>query len=99
MKIMDFNGKEIKRGHLVKYVGTHTIGKVEKIIIKEEIAWIKLDTNGLYYRSDYIEVIEGKNWYIKPRKANRVKLKSGNFKIEIPVEISDTSDGPGIGGG
>jgi hypothetical protein len=99
MKITDYNGKEIKKGIHVKYVGTHTIGKVEKIKIKESIAWIKLDSNGLYYRYDYIEVIEGKNWYIKPKKSNKIKLKSGNFKIEIPVEISETSDGPGIGGG
>ena len=100
MKIMDFNGKEIKKGIYVKYVGTHTIGKVEKIKINGESAWIKLDSNGLYYRCDYIEVIEGKeNLYVKTKKVNKIKLKSGKFNIEIPVEISDTNDGPGIGGG
>ena len=31
MKIIDYNGKEIKNGIHVKYVGTHSIGKVEKI--------------------------------------------------------------------
>ncbi len=96
---MDLNGKEINKGIQVKYMGTHTIGIVEKIIIKEGIAWIKLDINSLYYRSDYIEVIEGNKWYVKSKKAKRQKLRSGHFEIEIPVEISDTTDGPGIGGG
>lgn len=98
MKVTDYNGIEISIGLQVKYIGTHTIGKVEKILIKEGLAWIKLDSNGLYYRNDYIEVIEGKKGYIK-QKSKRLKLKSGHFNIEIPVEISDTTDGPGIGGG
>ncbi|MGZ7160281.1 MAG: DUF2098 family protein [Methanobacterium sp.] len=99
MKVTDFNGIEISRGIRVKYIGTHTIGKVEKIIKSEGLTWIKLDSNGLLYRSDYIEVIEGKRGYIKPKKSKRSKIKSKHFNIEIPVEISETSDGPGIGGG
>lgn len=98
MKIIDFNGIEISKGVLVKYTGTHTTGRVEKIISHEGMVWVKLDSNGLFYRSDYIEVIEGKKGYLK-KKAKRSKLKSEHFNIEVPVEISETSDGPGIGGG
>ncbi len=98
MEVLDVNGKKISNGLQVKYIGTHTLGKVDKILIKEEIAWIKLDSSGLYYRSDYIAVIEGKNAPINP-KSNRPKSKSRQFKVKIPVEISDTNDGPGVGGG
>lgn len=98
MEVLDVNGKQISNGLQVKYIGTHTVGKVDKILIKEEIAWIKLDSNGLYYRSEYIEVIGG-NGIIKQDKPKKIKSKSEKFKIEIPVEISDTTDGPGVGGG
>ena len=36
--------------------------------------------------------------HINP-KSNRPKSKSRQFKVKIPVEISDTNDGPGVGGG
>jgi hypothetical protein len=98
MEILDINGKQIRSGLQVKYTGTHTVGIVDKIMIKEEIAWIKLDSNGLYYRSEYIEVI-GANGIIKQDKPKKIKSKLEKFKIEIPVEISDTTDGPGVGGG
>lgn len=98
MEILDINGKQICNGQHVKYIRTHTVGKVDKIVIKGKIAWIKLNSSGLYYRSDYIEVVDG-NGYIKPKKPKRLKSKSEKFKIEIPVEISDTTDGPGVGGG
>lgn len=97
MEILDINGKKIREGLYVKYTGTHTIGKVDKIRLKKEMAWIRLDSNGLYYRNDYIEVIDGKNSYINPKKVNRAK--SEKFDIQIPVEISDSTDGPGVGGG
>ena len=99
MEVLDINGKKISNGLQVKYIGTHTFGKVDKILIKEEKAWIKLDSSGLYYRSDYIVVIEGKNAPINPDKQNRRKSKTRQFKVKIPVEISDTTDGPGVGGG
>ena len=97
MNVLDVNGNKIQSGMFVKYIGTHTAGKVDKIVVKERIVWIKLDSNSLYYRRDYIEVIKDKKLYIKQRKSK--KSKSEKFDIEIPVEISDTTDGPGIGGG
>lgn len=98
MEILDVNGKQISSGLRVKYIRTHTIGKVTNISIKGDIAWIKLDSNGLYYRSDYIEIIEDNEVYIKPNK-NKQDLKSGKFKVRNPTEISDPEDGPGYGGG
>lgn len=99
MDVLDINGKKISTGLHVKYTGTHTVGKVNKILIKGDNAWIKFDSNGMYYRSDFIEIIDGNGVYKKVKKVKRVKSKSDRFKIQIPVEISDSSDGPGVGGG
>lgn len=93
--ILDINGKEICPGMSVKYTRTHTVGKVEKILIKDGYAWIKIDSSGLYYRNDYIEIIK----YKKQDKSIKRRSKSDHFNIEIPVEISDITDGPGVGGG
>lgn len=98
MNVLDVNGNKICKGMDVKYTGTHTIGKVDEILIRDEMVWIKLDSSSLYYRSDYIEVVEDIKVY-RHNKAKREKSESEKFDIEIPVEISDTTDGPGIGGG
>lgn len=99
METLDSNGKKINQGIMVKYTRTHTVGRVDKIISENGAFWVKIDTSGLYYRSEYIEVIEGNNAYIERNKLNKLKNKSEKFEIEIPVEISDTTDGPGVGGG
>ncbi len=97
MEVLDINGKQICRHMQVKYIRTHTAGKVTNILIKEGTAWIKLDSNGLYYRSDYIEVIESIEDDKKPKRKKRLKL--GKFDVINPTEISDNADGPGYGGG
>lgn len=98
MEALDSMGQKISEGLKVKYTGTHTIGKIEKIISKNGFFWIKIDTTSLYYRSDYVEIIEGKKDYERINKKQKT-LKSGKFKVKVPVVISDTTDGPGVGGG
>ncbi len=98
MEVLDINGKQICSGLQVKYIRTHTTGKVTDILIKEDTAWVKLDSNGLYYRIDYIEVIENKEAYIKQNKKKK-SLKPGKFGVTNQPVISDHADGPGYGGG
>ena len=98
MEVLDIYGRQICRNMQVKYVRTHTTGNVNDILVKDDVAWIKLDSNGLYYRSDYIEVIENIEVYIKPDKKKK-RLKSGKFGVANPTVISDHADGPGYGGG
>lgn len=97
MEAFDSTGQEISEGFRVKYTRTHTTGKVNEIVFKNGYTWIKIDSTNLYYRNDYIELIEDKFEHKKPNKSQ--KLKSEQFKIKIPVEISDSTDGPGVGGG
>ncbi len=50
---------EIKEDSLVRYKGTGTIGKVK--VLKEEDdgqKWAYLDSTGLYYRLDTLEIID-----------------------------------------
>jgi len=50
---------EIKEDSLVRYKGTGTIGKVK--VLKEEDGgqkWAYLDSTGLYYRLDTLEIID-----------------------------------------
>ncbi len=84
---------------MVKYTRTHTLGKVDKLKSENGAVWVKIDTSGLYYKSEYIEVVEGKDAYKNRNKPNKSKNNQKEFNIEIPVVISDTNDGPGVGGG
>ncbi len=98
MEIRDITGKQICCGLHVKYIRTHTTGKVNDILVKEDTVWIKLDSSGLYYRVDYIEVIENNDAYIKLNKKKK-RVKSEKFGVTNPAVISDHADGPGYGGG
>lgn len=98
MEILDINGKQIQRNLQVKYIRTHTTGNVTDILVKNDTVWIRLDSTGLYYRVDYIGVVENNKAYMKPdKKKNR--LKPDKFNVANPAVISDHADGPGYGGG
>jgi len=50
---------EIKEDSLVRYKGTGTIGRVKVLKVEDDgEAWAYLDSTGLYYRLDTLEVIE-----------------------------------------
>lgn len=54
MEAKDFRQRTIKKGSIVKYLGTLTTGRVQQIRAEGEHAWIKMDSTGLFYRSDYL---------------------------------------------
>lgn len=101
MKITDHRGNKISEGTTLKYQGTRTKGKADKICFREKKTWIRLDTTGLYYRLDYLTVVEPEENKSKTsRKSSKEKilqkLKKTSHKS---YEISSDSDGPGVGGG
>lgn len=50
---------EIKEDSLVRYIGTGTVGKVKVIKTEDDgTVWAYLDSTGLYYRLDTLELIE-----------------------------------------
>lgn len=51
--------KEIKEDSLVRYIGTGTVGKVKVIKTEDDgTVWAYLDSTGLYYRLDTLELID-----------------------------------------
>lgn len=99
----DVRNRIIKKGSLVQYIGTRTQGKVEEISTNNNRTWVRIDSTGLLYRSDYLELFDGQQ---QPQKKSKKKmsikekvLRSRGFRSIAPTEISDHNDGPGYGGG
>lgn len=98
MEAKDFRQQIIKLGSNVKYLGTRTTGRVQQITVKGEHAWIKMDSTGLFYRSDYLILMDEKLDLKISKKLNpHEKIKK--IKRILPTEISNHGDGPGYGGG
>jgi hypothetical protein len=98
MEAKDFRQRIIKKGSQVKYLGTRTTGRVQQIRVEGEHVWIKIDTTGLFYRSDYLLLVEGESLE-KCAKELDPHEKIRKLKRIAPTEISDHGDGPGYGGG
>lgn len=99
MEAKDFRQRTIKKGSIVKYLGTLTTGRVQQIRAEGEHSWIKMDSTGLFYRSDYLILIDGDIDLNKKSKELKPGEKVKKLKRISPTEISDHGDGPGYGGG
>lgn len=100
MDITDHRGNKITEGTTLKYLGTRTKGKADKICLRENKTWIRLDTTGLYYRLDYLMVIKPEKKRKSIRKSKKEKLLQELHQTSHKnYEISSDSDGPGVGGG
>ncbi len=49
---------EIREDSLVRYKGTGTVGKVKVLKDEDGEKWALLDSTGLYYRADTLELID-----------------------------------------
>ncbi len=101
MDIKDHLGNEITEGTTLKYLRTRTKGKADKICFRENKTWVRLDTTGLYYRLDYLMVIEpeeNKKTTTRVSKKEKI-LQELHQTSHKNYEISRDSDGPGVGGG
>lgn len=103
MEARDLRNKIIEKGSVVRYIGTLSIGEVDKISMENCQTWIRMDSSGLYYRSDYVEVLDKKDIPLKKssfkKSLKQEVLSYKNLKKLSPTEISDHNDGPGYGGG
>jgi hypothetical protein len=103
MKPLDTHGKPLSVGNEVLYLGTHTIGRVEEISFIDGVSWIKIDTTGLYYRSEYLELTKNrKSLESMISKKEPIIQKITRSKQSYQTQggkISDYPDGPGYGGG
>jgi hypothetical protein len=99
MEAKDFRQRIIKEGARVKYLGTRTTGRVQQIMVEGEHVWIKMDSTGLFYRSDYLLLVDGDLDLKKNNRKLNAQEKIEKLKRIAPTEISDHGDGPGYGGG
>ncbi len=102
MEMLDHQGKRITEGTTLKYLGSRTKGKADKICYRDNNTWIRLDTTGLYYRLDYLIVVnpqENKNRTKKISKKEKIIQSLKKPRKHKNYEISSQSDGPGVGGG
>ena len=95
----DIREQIIQKGSHVKYLGTRTKGRVQQIMVEGEYAWIKMDSTGLLYRSDYLMVVDEDFDLKTDNKELKTREKIDKLKRIVPTEISDHGDGPGYGGG
>lgn len=105
MELFDFKGRKITKGTTLKYLRTSTTGIAEDIRFDCGEAWIRLDSTGLYYHSEYLRVVKPvkeinkRNNSPTPHKLVHQIFKSKKKLKESPNMISDYPDGPGYGGG
>jgi hypothetical protein len=99
MEAKDFRQRIIKKGAQVKYLGTRTTGKVQQIRVEGEHVWIKMDVTGLFYRSDYLLLVDEDFDLEKKKQKPNTHEQIEKLKRIAPTEISDHGDGPGYGGG
>jgi hypothetical protein len=103
-KTLDFYGNPLYVGNEVLYIGTHTYGRVEKISVTNGVNWVKIDTTGLYYRSEYLELTKLKKSALEKRITKKKQIiqklsRSKQINQTQEPKISDHPDGPGYGGG
>ena len=86
----------------MQYVGTRTRGVVDKISTKNSKTWIRIDSTGLFYRSDYLVLLDPEEQPMEKTEIKSIRDKvihSKKIRKISPTEISDHNDGPGYGGG
>lgn len=101
MEAKDCRNRIIEIGSTVRYIGTCSMGRADEIHVRKCETWIKLNSTGLLYRSDFLELVDQ-----LPLKEKRVEknlkekiLQSRGLKKAVATQISDHTDGPGYGGG
>jgi len=58
LEALDINGDPITAGSAVRYLNTGTTGRVLDVREDDEGTWAQIDTTGLYYRVDFLVIID-----------------------------------------
>ena len=83
MQIFDARSKQINIGDYVRYTGTGTVDKVSDFKIEDDIQWVKLEKEQLWYSPELLEILDSKD----------IKEKKNKGEKEIDIEnIKDFRD-------
>jgi hypothetical protein len=88
MEVEDAHGKNILKGSNVRYTGTGSAGEV--LDVKEDLegTWAKMDTTNLWYKSQFLELIDQREYLRIKRKQKQLKeLKEKEDKVEKAVKL------------
>lgn len=83
MEVADARGKSILKGSHVRYTGTGSAGEVLDTRSDDEGTWAKIDTTDLWYNSEFLELIN-------QREYERIKLRGKRFKESTEAEQKTT---------
>ncbi|MGO9388061.1 MAG: DUF2098 domain-containing protein [Methanobacterium sp.] len=76
--------KNILIGSHARYTGTGSAGEIINIRTDEEGTWAKIDTTELWYNSQFLEVIDEKEYQ---RIKSKEKILSGKEKVKKEVSF------------
>jgi hypothetical protein len=71
-------------GAHVRYNGTGSAGEIKDIKTDEEGTWAKIDTTDLWYNSQFLDVIDEKEYQ---RIIRKEKILSGKEKVKKDVSL------------
>lgn len=91
MEAADALGKHILKGSHVRYTGTGSTGEVLDIKTDEEGTWAKMDATDLWYKSEFLELIDQKEYERIKRKEKQLKGKEEKVKkaVRLKKELQD----------
>lgn len=86
MEVADARGKNILKGSHVRYTGTGSAGEVLNLKEDEEGTWAQIDTTKLWYNSEFLELINQREY---DRIKGRKKQISEKDKVEKAVSLKN----------
>lgn len=110
LEVEDVRGIPIHKGVHVRYTGTGSAGEAVDFKSEDNINWVLLDTTDLWYRSDFLEVMEEtefekikNNTTLKSRMKQKElegkekidKIKKSKGKLEDVDMSNELCDGGG----
>ncbi len=99
MELVDSRNNILEKGLTVRYIRTGTIGEISNIKNENEIGWVQLDENELWYDSSYVEIIEKREHKKEIKKEISHDEKLEKIKTQIKFDDVDMSSNSCEGGG
>ncbi len=86
MEVADARGINILKGSHVRYTGTGSAGEVLDIKTDKEGTWAKIDTTDLWYNSQFLEIIDQREYERIKRKNKHIKEKEEQVKKAVSLK-------------
>jgi hypothetical protein len=88
MEVADAHGNNILKGSNVRYTGTGSAGEVLEVKIDDEGTWAKIDTTNLWYNSEFLELIDQRE-YLRYKRKQKKELSEKEVQVEKAVKLKN----------